>query len=82
MRVCPILSVRRVTYDGLRHTEPVPDTTPPSHAHHEPPGPPVKWETVSREWDRSGRLLSERVTTTEDADCEQPEPERLTGFYL
>lgn len=60
----------------------VPDTTPPSHAHHDPPGPPVKWQTVSREWDRAGRLLSERVTTTEDADCEPEEPERLTGFYL
>jgi hypothetical protein len=60
----------------------VSNTTPPSHAHHEPPGPPVKWETVSREWDRDGRLLSERTTVTVDADCEPDEPERLTGMYL
>jgi hypothetical protein len=64
------------------HTGAVSDTTPPSHAHHEPPGPPVKWQTVSREWDRSGRLLSERVTTTEDADCDPEEPERHVGQYL
>lgn len=61
------------------------DTTPPSHAHHgppEPPGPPVKWETVSRSWDGDGRLLSERVVVTTDTDCEPEEPERLTGMYL
>jgi hypothetical protein len=42
----------------------------------------VKWETITRQWDKDGRLLSERTVTTVDTDCAPPEPERSTGFYL
>jgi hypothetical protein len=81
-----MVAVIRTTIRRSRwHTGPVPDITPRSHAQHahpEPSGPPVKWQTVSREWDRNGRLLSERTTVTEDTDCETEEPERLTGMYL
>jgi hypothetical protein len=48
----------------------------------EPPGPPVKWETVNRQYDKDERLISERVITTVDTQLDNPEPERKTGFYL
>lgn len=48
----------------------------------EPPGPTVRWETISREYDAAGRLVSERTTTVVDTVIDHPEPERLTGFYL
>lgn len=49
---------------------------------HEPPGQPVKWETVAREYDKDGRLIKERTTVTTDTQMDHPQPERHTGFYL
>lgn len=49
----------------------------------EPPGPTVKWETVSRQYDAAGRLVSERTTTVVDSVIDEAEPrDRHTGFYL
>lgn len=49
----------------------------------EPPGPTVKWETVHRQFDADGRLVSERTTTVVDTVIDQPEPpDRHTGQYL
>lgn len=53
---------------------------PPKHA--EPPGPPVRWETVKRSWDEGGQLVSEVVTVTTETDNSPTPPERRTGFYL
>lgn len=50
--------------------------------HQEPPGQPVKWETVTREYDVDGRVIKERVTTTVDTQMDHPQPQRHTGFYL
>lgn len=47
-----------------------------------PPGPPVKWETISREYDRDDRLISERVTVVTDTQLDHPKPELNTGHYL
>lgn len=48
----------------------------------EPPGKPVKWETVSREYDKDDRLISERTTVVTDTQIDHPQPQRHTGFYL
>lgn len=47
-----------------------------------PPGPPVRWETVKRSWDKDDRLVSGVITVTTETDNSPPEPERSTGFYL
>jgi hypothetical protein len=46
-----------------------------------PPGPTVKWVTIAREYDRQGRLVTERRTTTYDTDTKPPEPPPV-GNYL
>lgn len=46
------------------------------------PGPPVRWETVTRSWDADDRLFTERVITTKDTVINPGEPERKTGMYL
>ena len=48
----------------------------------DPPGPTVRWETIAREYDAAGRLVSERTTVTTDTQIDNPEPVRHTGFYL
>lgn len=47
-----------------------------------PPGETVKWETISRQYDKDDRLVSERVMVTTDTQLDHPQPERHTGFYL
>jgi hypothetical protein len=47
----------------------------------DPPGPVVRWVTVSREYDRDDRLLSERTTETRDTQLDHPEAP-APGFYL
>jgi hypothetical protein len=47
-----------------------------------PPGPAARWETIQREWDKDGRLISEKITTTTETVHNAPPPERRTGFYL
>ena len=48
----------------------------------EPPGPPAKWETIARQYDKNDRLISERVTVVTDTEINNPEPVRHTGFYI
>lgn len=53
---------------------------PPKHT--EPPGPTARWETIQREWDEDGHLISEKITVTTETVTNAPPPERRTGFYL
>lgn len=46
-----------------------------------PPGPPVRWVTIAREYDRDDRLISERTTETRDTQLDHPE-HPVPGFYL
>jgi hypothetical protein len=47
------------------------------------PGPPARWETIQREWDEDGRLISEKITTTTEVETRAPAPpEPRRGFYL
>jgi hypothetical protein len=59
---------------------PVTDNTEPPKR---PPRLPVRWETIQREWDKDGHLISEKITTTTEVDNSPPAPpEPRRGFYL
>ena len=46
-----------------------------------PPGPPARWVTIRREYDKDDRLISE--TTTDTRETEVSNPERpIPGLYL
>jgi len=49
-----------------------------------PPGEPVRWETIQREYDRDNRLITEKVTVTTETvtDFKPPPAEARNGFYL